>query len=106
MRRPIVSTMAIVVGLSFTPAVFAGDEDKMAEMQRQLNKRVMEKPFSVEDAAKINAYVADAMAKGLKPVEQAPSYWQPGFTCTDLWSRSYYDYRNCAHYHRYYGRYW
>jgi hypothetical protein len=106
MKRTIVLTLAILVGLSLPPTVFATDADEMAEMQRHLNRQVMGKPFSVEDAAKIDAYVADAMKKGLKPVEQAPSYWQPGFTCNDLWGRSYYDYRNCAYYRHYYGRYW
>lgn len=105
MRIMLLST-AIAAGLSFAPAVFASDEDDMAEMQRKLNKQVVEKPFSVEDAAKIDAYVADALKKNVKPRPQAPEYWQPGYTCANLWSHSYYDYRDCAYYHRYYGRYW
>lgn len=105
MRRTIVSA-AIAVGLSFAPAVFASDEDDMAKMQQQLNKQVVEKPFSVEDAAKIDAYVTDAMKKDLKPRPQAPEIWQPGYTCANLRSRSYYDYRDCTYYYRYYGHYW
>lgn len=102
--------LIIVAGLfsivAFVSAVFASDEDDMAKMQRQLNQQTLEKPFSVEDAAKVDAYVADAMKKNLKPREKAPAYWQPGYTCASLWSRSYYDYRDCTYYHRYYGRYW
>lgn len=103
---PLVSLAAtawLVVGLS--PAAMAGDKEDMAEMQKQLNAGVMAKPFSVEDEAKIDAYVKDAMKKDLKPRESAPSYWQPGWTCNNLYGH-YYDYRDCMYYHRYYGRYW
>lgn len=98
--------VGLISMLAFVPGVFASDEDDMAKMQRQLNQEVLEKPFSVEDAAKIDAYVADAMKKNLKPREKAPTYWLPGYTCTNLWSRSYYDYRDCTYYYRIHGRYW
>ena len=51
----------------FSVAVFASEEDEMAEMQKKLNAEVMEKPFSVEDEKKIDSYIKSAMAKDLKP---------------------------------------
>jgi hypothetical protein len=79
----------------------------MAAMQQRLNQEVLEKPFSVEDEAKIDAYIQDAMKKNLKPtVTKAPSYWQPGYTCASIYSRGWNTYRNCRYYHRYHGRYW
>jgi len=97
---------AFTAGALFATAVFAGDAEDMAAMQQRLNQEVMSKPFTVEDAKKIDAYVEDALKKGVKPVQSAPTYWQPGYTCTNLWAHSYYDYQNCAYYYRYYGRYW
>ncbi len=107
MKRAILSVV-IMAGLSFVPAVFAGDAEDMAEMQRQLNKEVLEKPFSVADQAKIDAYVQDAAKKNLKPIEQPPANWnwQPGYTCASIYNYGWRAYSDCAYYHRYYGRYW
>lgn len=104
--RAVLSAMLIICGLAFTPCTLADEVDDMAEMQKRLNAQVMEKPFTVEDAAKVDAYVEEAMKKGLKPRQTAPENWRPGYTCRDLWRYSYYDYRDCVYYHRYYGRYW
>ena len=97
--------MAVFFVGALPTAAVAGDKEDMAEMQKQLNAGVMAKPFSVEDEAKIDAYVQDAMKKDIKPKQSAPSYWQPGWTCNNLYGH-YYDYRDCMYYHRYYGRYW
>ncbi len=98
-------TLAMLLASNIlTPAVFASDEEDMAAMQKKLNAEVMEKPFSVEEIGKIDAYVKDAMKKDLKPREKAPANWQAGYTCANLYN--YYDYRDCAYYHHYYGRYW
>ncbi|MFZ5502323.1 MAG: hypothetical protein ACOY3V_02145 [Pseudomonadota bacterium] len=92
----------------FSVSSSANDEDDMAAMQKQLNKEVMEKPFSAGDMAKIDAYVADAMKKNLKPVEKPPATWnwQPGYTCNSIFGFGWRAYGDCLHYHRYYGRYW
>jgi hypothetical protein len=103
--RALALALTVFFVASMPPAAMAGDKEDMAEMQKQLNAGVMAKPFSVEDEAKIDAYVKDAMKKDLKPKESAPSYWQPGWTCNNLYGH-YYDYRDCRYYHRYYGRYW
>lgn len=88
-------------------ATSAQSEEEMRAMQQQLNKEVLEKPFSVESEAKIDAYVKQAMAKDLKPeATQAPSYWQPGYTCRDIYHHGWDVYRNCRYYRHYYGRYW
>ncbi len=104
------ATAAVTVGtagLLAAALAFAGtDEEDLAAMQKQLNAQVMQKPFSVEDQAKVDAYIKDAMKKDLKPKEQRPEHWRPGYTCMDLWRYSYYEYRDCYFYHRYYGRYW
>ncbi|MDX1252372.1 MAG: hypothetical protein IDH49_09040 [Gammaproteobacteria bacterium] len=107
MRKAILST-AIVLGFSFAPTAFAGEAEDMAEMQRQLNKEVMQQPFSAGDMAKIDSYVADAMKKNLKPIERPPAAWnwQPGYTCNSIFNFGWRAYGDCLHYHRYYGRYW
>ncbi len=92
------------IGIFPLATVLAGDDKDLEEMQKKLNQGVMEKPFSVEDTAKIDAYIADAMKKNLKPQEKPPDSWRPGYTCENL--HNYYEYRNCLYYHRYYGRYW
>lgn len=87
--------------------VFAdSEEDEMAAMQRQLNSEVMAQGFDPGDLAKLDAYMADALKKDIKPVAKPPSYWRPGYTCNNIYSYGYRAWRNCRYYHRYYGRYW
>jgi hypothetical protein len=77
--------------------------------QKALNDQIMAKEFKVEDPKKIDAYVEEQMKKKVKPVEQPPPRWQPGYTCNDLLHFQPVDwvtYRNCRYYYRYYGRYW
>lgn len=90
-------------------AVAAQADDARREMQKALNEEILSSPFDPGDVEKANAYAEQAMKKNLKPVQAAPAYWQPGWTCNNLVSYRYYryrDYRNCVHHHRYYGRYW
>lgn len=103
--RQLAAATLIAVGSLAAQSVFAGEDD-VAEMQKKLNAQVMEKPFTVEDQQKIDAYVTEAMQKNLKPKERAPEHWAPGYTCQNLWHYSYNEYRDCVYYHRYYGRYW
>lgn len=99
--------VAIVLGLCAHGAAVADEDAEMAAYQAQLNAQVMEKPFSVEDEAKIDAFVKSAMEKDLKPdVSSKPASWRPGYTCADIYRVSWSAYRNCRYYHRYYGRYW
>lgn len=89
-----------------TPS-YAQTDEELRAMQQQLNAEVMEKPFSVEDEAKIDQYINEAMQKELKPeVTKAPSYWKPGYTCANIYNHGWSAYRNCRYYHRYHGRYW
>lgn len=88
------------------PAAVSANQAAMAEMQRQLNAQVMAMPFSVEDSSKIDAYVKESMQKDIKPRTSPPAYWQGGYTCESIRSRSWTDYRDCAYYQRYYGRLW
>lgn len=106
--RKVIALSAIAAAFFLTPAAFAGDEEDMAAMQRQLNKEVMEKPFSAGDMAKIDAYVEASMKKDIKPLEKPPASWnwQPGYTCNSIYGYGWQAYRDCVYYHRYYGRYW
>lgn len=84
----------------------AGEKEDMEAMQKQLNQNVLERPFNPGDKAAIDAYLEQAVKKGTPPPQiQPPANWQPGWTCSNL-MYSYYQYRNCLHYHRYYGHYY
>jgi len=89
---------------------FADTKSDMAEMQKQLNQETMSSGFQVEDTAKIDSYIQDAMKKNLKPDVKQPENWQPGYTCDSYYRHyyryNYYGYRNCLYHYRYYGRYW
>lgn len=91
--------------LSVNSICFAGSAE-MAAMQKQLNAEVMSKPFSVEEESKIDAYIAAATKKGEKPAAYTGTHWQPGYTCANLRSYSYNEYRDCRYYHNYYGSYY
>ena len=80
--------------------------EDMAAMQKAMNQQTMDRPFNAGDQAALDAYLALALKNGLPPPQQKPpSNWQPGWTCSNL-MYSYYEYRNCNHYHRYYGHYY
>lgn len=86
----------------------ANSDESLAEMQRQLNQETVSKPFDPGNVAKVDAYIAEAMKKNIKPeVQKAPSYWQQGYTCRDAYRYGgYRAYRNCRYYRHYHGRYW
>jgi hypothetical protein len=94
------------LALLATSGVVAAQPTEMERMQQQLNQQVMDAPFSVEDQARIDAYVKNAMQKDLKPVQRPPSYWRPGYTCDSIRGWGWRPYADCSYYHRYYGRYW
>ena len=98
----------LLVTVFLSSVVMADEAAEMAAMQQQLNAEVMSEPFDAGDPAKIDAYINDAMEKGIKPVTNAPDYWQPGYTCNYIrqYRYNYNTYRNCLYHHRYYGRYW
>ena len=88
------------------PTFADSEEDEMAAMQRQLNSEVMAQGFDPGDQVKLDAYMAEALKKDIKPAGNRPSYWRPGYTCNNIYSYGYRTWRNCNYYHRYYGRYW
>jgi hypothetical protein len=96
--------------MAVSASVMADDADKAREeMQRKLNESVMSSPFNAGDIKKAQAWAEDAKKQGVAPVPQAPSYWRPGWSCSNLTAYAYYnymDYRNCVYHHYYYGRYW
>lgn len=107
------SSVAGALGLAGVLAALHGpaqggnaDDLERERMQRQLNEQVMAAPFSVEDQARIDAYVKQAMEKDLKPVPNPPPYWRRGYTCDSIRSYGWRAYGDCYYYHRYYGRYW
>jgi hypothetical protein len=105
---PLFAVMLAVLLLSFFQSSVRADAAR-DEMQKSLNAEVMNSPFDPGDVAKAKAYAEEAVKKAIPPTAVAPTYWQPGWTCSDLTSYRYYryyDYRNCIYYHRYYGRYW
>lgn len=79
------------------------------EMQRSLSAGVMTSPFDPGDIRKAQAYAEQAKREGIVPVAQPPTYWVPGWTCSNLSQHpgyAYRDYRNCIYYHHYHGRHW
>lgn len=106
-NKQFISLIFSVIAVTLASQVIASEEDEMAAMQKRLNAEVMEKPFSVEDEKKIDAYIKDAMKRDLKPpVIKAPSFWRPGYTCASIYNRGWNHYRSCRYYRHYYGRYW
>jgi hypothetical protein len=81
-------------------------EQDIDALQKQLNSQVMNKSFHVESDAKLEADLEASFKKGIKPVSTVSRYWRPGYTCADIRSYSWRDYRNCRYHYRYYGRYW
>jgi hypothetical protein len=92
--------------LSYSSVWADSDEDEMARMQKQLNQNVMQQPFLAEQPEKVDAYIKEAMKKKLKPPEYTGPHWRNGYTCHDMLRYSWYEYRNCRYYYRYYGHYY
>ena len=102
--RIIGCVLVLVTGL--LGVVWAGEKEDMEALQKQLNKGVLEKPFNPGDAAALDTYLQQAVKNNAPPPQmQPPAGWQPGWTCNNL-MYSFYQYRNCLHYHQYYGHYY
>lgn len=99
---------AFFLGYAITSIVWAGiaNAESPADMQRRLNEQVLDKQFSVENEANLEAYIKDATERGTPPISTPSKHWQNGYTCGDLRRYSWNDYRDCSYYHRYYGHYW
>ncbi|WP_442863961.1 hypothetical protein [Alteromonas sp. ASW11-130] len=82
------------------------NDDELAQMQAQLNKEVMSKPFLAEKPEEVDAYINSMLEKNVKPKEYGGTHWRSGYTCRDLLRYSWTEYRNCKYYYRYYGRYY
>lgn len=99
-----------IASLAWAAAACADEADKARqEMQHALNQQVMAAPFNPGDVKRAQGYAEQAKKQGVVPAQQAPAYWQPGWTCGNLIAYPYYnygDYRNCVYYNHYYGRYW
>lgn len=106
--RPLVTgiSLSVVFTLSGTVSAFATEEDDLAEMQKQMNTEVLNKPFLAEQPDKVEAYIKEAMKKNIKPPEYTGTYWRQGYTCHDLLRWSWHEYRNCSYYYRYNGYYY
>lgn len=102
LRILFVSLVCIGVGGSL---LWAGEKEDLEAMQKALNQQVLDKPFYPGDKAAVDAYLDEAIKKGVKPIETKPQGWAPGWTCNNL-MYSFGAYRNCLHYHRYYGHYY
>lgn len=100
------AALAISLGLVARAAAGSAEDRERERIQQQLNEQVMAAPFSVEDQARIDAYVKNAMAKDLKPVPNPPPYWRRGYTCDSIRGYGWRAYGDCYYYYRYYGRYW
>lgn len=105
MRGLISGFLPLIFTASAADMALGGEKEDMEAMQKALNQQVLERPFNPGDKAAIDAYLEQALRKGLKPSEERPKDWGPGYTCDRL-VYSLYQYRNCLHYYRYYGRYY
>ncbi|PPD03202.1 MAG: hypothetical protein CTY29_10300 [Methylobacter sp.] len=81
-------------------------EAEKQAIQNQLNQQTINKAFDPDNPADLEAYLDDAVQKGIKPPVQPPQHWQPGYTCNDILGFGYSGYRNCMLYYRYYGCYY
>jgi hypothetical protein len=107
MQDSMMKKIYIILGLSMIfCTVHAEQSTDMEALQRQLNAQTMNKSFQVESDAKLEAELQAALKKGMPPVTTPSKYWRNGYTCADIRSYSWRDYRNCRYHYRYYGRYW
>jgi Ni/Co efflux regulator RcnB len=106
MRKLLIFLLSCSMVVIYSTGWAASDEEEMEAMQKQLNKQVMEQPFHAEEPEKVDAYVKEAMKKHLKPKVYQGDHWRRGYTCHDMLRYSWYEYRNCMYYYRYYGYYY
>jgi hypothetical protein len=81
-------------------------ETDLENAQREMNQETMSREFLAEQPEKVDAYIKEAQQKNLKPPEYTGTHWRAGYTCHDLLRYSWYEYRDCRWYHRYYGHYY
>ncbi|MBS3965286.1 MAG: hypothetical protein KGZ80_12505 [Methylomonas sp.] len=94
------------LSLSMLLATTTVSAESVADIQKRLNEEVLQKPFSAETEANLNAYIQEATKRGTPPKTEPSRFWRRGYTCADLRRHSWTDYRDCSYYHRFYGRYW
>ena len=105
-RKGIIGLFLVVVIMGLGGGLlWAGEKEDMAAMQKALNQEVLDRPFNPGDKAAVDAYLENAIKKGVKPNDTRPQGWAPGWTCNNL-VYSYRAYRDCRYYHRYHGRYY
>ncbi len=102
----ILPLLTIIMMFSFSSSGYANEEEDLAEMQRQMNAEVMNKPFLAEQPEKVDAYIKEAMKKNIKPKVYKGNHWQRGYTCRDMLRWSWTEYRNCRYYYNYHGSYY
>ncbi len=107
--RVLMQAMCMSLFVALVPlgsgSVLASEEEDLEAMQRALNKEVLDRPFNPGDQAAVDQYVEDALKKNKIPEEYTGKNWKQGYTCNNLIG-SLFQYRNCLHYYRYYGRYY
>ena len=98
-------TLVVLGGVATAETPEEKKQREMAEIQRQLNAEVMAQPFGVEEMAKIDSYIAEAMKRNLVPQPyKGTQPWRAGMTCSHL--SGYYARRDCRYYRSYHGRYY
>ena len=105
LRQPESAPSVVLRPAEAVPPAQDIEKEDMAAMQRALNQKVLERPFNPGDQAAVNAYLEEALKKGVIPSEVRPKNWRPGYTCDNL-RYSLYQYRDCLYYYRYHGRYY
>lgn len=99
-----IGTLALSLTTVFTAA--NANDAEMAEMQKQLNKSVMEKPFMFNNEQDVERYIKLKLKSGHAPNVRPGRHWRQGYTCADLRAHSLSEYAHCLAYYRYHGRYW
>jgi len=95
-----------IASFSLPLHVFALSDAEKKSMQDELNRQVISRSFDPDNPADLQAYLDDAVQKGIKPPIEPSPHWQPGYTCDSILRYGYYGYRNCMLYYRYYGCYY
>lgn len=105
-RRAAALVVGIVLGMGLALTARPATAADKAQMQDRLNNEVLDQGFDVKGEAELNSYIEEATRKGLEPKIKPSRHWRRGYTCDDLRRYSWSEYRDCAYYHRYHGRYW
>lgn len=95
-----------LLGISFVCSAADGQADNMKEMQGSLNAQTLSKPFETPDPEEIETDLDEAVKSDTKPPMQPGPNWRSGYTCASLLPFSFYEYRDCMLYYRYYSCYY